>query len=37
VKREVWLTKLPTEKIASQIELHASEVYEYTLKMVLVE
>jgi hypothetical protein len=37
VKREVWLTKLPTEKIASQIELHASEVQDYTLKMVLVE
>lgn len=37
IRREVWLTKRSTEKFASQVELHASGVHDYWLKMILLK
>lgn len=37
IKREVWITKPPAENLASKIELHALEVYDYRLKMILLK
>jgi hypothetical protein len=36
LKRQVWVRKQPTEDLASQVELRASGVNGYRLKMVLL-
>jgi len=37
ISREVWLTKRSTDNFASQVELHASGVHDYRLKMILLK